>query len=105
MTVAKRNLCKGDQCRKWKNLNDEGYCKKCSDVVGEEDDETCGMCPQRNAPVSIAANASAETNLPVVNSFVDQDTKVQCDLCDKDKDKRWVDLRSTPGHQKQIDPR
>ena len=76
MAILKRILCKGEEdgkrCRKWKQLNEDGYCDKCSNIA-HDDEEPCGMCPT----VSSATPTDAEANSP------DPGMKIQCVLCDE----------------------
>ena len=68
-------MINGKRCRKWKELNDDGFCSKCSEQEDEKDeDERCGMC-QDNEPVP--------ANIATENSSADVDMKIQCDWCDE----------------------
>ena len=79
MPIAKRSLCLGEKngrkCRRWKNLNIDGFCEQCFSISandnGEDydDDELCGMCSQ--------GGSSKETE-----SSSDPGMQIQCDLCD-----------------------
>ena len=75
MVIIKRNLCKGEKCRKWKHLNEEGFCEKCSTIIKDDnDDELCGMCPKTGLDPSKDDEAAQASDL---------DMKIQCDLCDE----------------------
>lgn len=77
MTIfKKRILCNGNKCRKWKHLDANGYCEKCSTNTEndkeEEEDDVCGMCPlsssQKKAPGHDVE--SSDTTM-----------MIQCDFC------------------------
>ena len=82
MAVLKRMLCKGQEdgkcCRKWKLLNEDGYCSKCSKTIHDDGEERCGMCPPNqvfDAPTDTATPSDGD-------SSPDPSMKIQCDLCD-----------------------
>ena len=65
----------GKRCRKWKDLNSEGFCPTCSNVSGGDGadvDERCGMCP---LIPNIALDVNDSTPTPNI--------MVQCNWCDE----------------------
>ena len=74
MAIAKRNSCigvkDGKRCRRWKELNENGFCEKCNPApLDESEDDRCGMCPE-------AGNSTGETESELELEMV------QCNLCE-----------------------
>ena len=74
-----RKLCKGEpngkKCRRWEDVNSEGYCPKCRNdplmtrKTFDDLEDRCGMCPQQPKNVDVDSETNSEP-----------DIVIQCDL-------------------------
>ena len=83
MAISKRKSCNGmkdgKKCRKWKELNENGFCEKCAPAsLVEDDDDRCGMCPTNgeNSTTKSGENSTTKSDDDV------EPEMIQCNLCE-----------------------